>query len=756
MTAPRRRAFAGALALLATSLLLPARALAQLRPSAAEIAVDTLEGRDVLSVRFPGAVAFSAPVLQAAVETSAGSCDNPALFLVCPLGVGVTRQSFDPEALRADVLRLRLFYFQRGYRDIKVEADAKPLGAGVEATFRLSEGKPVRVASLEIAGADSVRGVDLGDDLPLRPGDPLNMLLYEAARDSLASRLLDRGYAHAQVLANYFIPSDTPQAAHVRFDVVPGPLARFGRIQVIGATRVSPRVVRRMLTFHRGDVYSRDQVLKSQRNLFTLEAFRHVEIHPDLDADPDTVVPVVVQVNESDLHHVRVGAGVSTADAITAEARWTSRNFLGGARRLELRAQVGNVLAPQLESVPWFDTGDGEFGKLTGALGADFQQPWFFSPLNTFGGGLFIERQSYNEVYVRTSRGAYLTLTHTLGPRTSVAVGFRPELTRLDTDQGDVFFCQQLASCALGDIRVLSASHWLAPLTASLVRDRSNSLFAPTRGSILRLDGEFASRATGSDFSYVRLQGELSEYRGLPGGLVLAARLRPGWARSLGEPSDHDVLGLHPQKRFFAGGPNSVRGFAQYRLGPKVLTVLDPVGSLATPRDGQPARCTPAEINGGTCDAHGLPADAFEPHPVGGAALLEGSLELRFPLGLPKLRGATFVDFGQVWSTPGEARLKSLVWTPGFGVRYFSAIGPIRVDIGYNPEGAELLPVLVRGVGIEDATTGQCVDPPADVDPTKLRACQPQLHALVTPVSWQPRDRFLDHLQLHFSIGQAF
>jgi len=114
----------------------------------------------------------------------------------------------------------------------------------------------------------------------------------------------------------------------------------------------------------------------------------------------------------------------------------------------------------------------------------------------------------------------------------------------------------------------------------------------------------------------------------------------------------------------------------------------------------------------------------------------------------------TFLDYGQLWKTPADFRLHGLVWTPGLGVRYFSAIGPIRVDVGYNPQGSERLDVLSTGVRVHGGD-GVCDRHSPEPGPgERLEDCgslQP-----VQSMPWPPRSGFLDHLQLHFSIGQAF
>ncbi|MGH7506344.1 MAG: BamA/TamA family outer membrane protein, partial [Longimicrobiales bacterium] len=122
-----------------------------------------------------------------------------------------------------------------------------------------------------------------------------------------------------------------------------------------------------------------------------------------------------------------------------------------------------------------------------------------------------------------------------------------------------------------------------------------------------------------------------------------------------------------------------------------------------------------------------------------------------------KLRGAAFLDFGQVWRDADAVDLGAIAWTPGLGVRYFSAIGPIRVDVGYNGGGGERLTVVTREIGIRDPAGGRCEAIPVSPqnDPGRELCNRPALQPL-DEVWWDPRTSFLDRLQLHFSIGQAF
>lgn len=710
-------------------------------------------------IRFNGARTFPEPLLRAAIISNQSSCR----LILCLFGMGRQDERYDAVGLSQDVYRLRLFYYERGYREADIALDTLREGSELTATFQIEEGRPVRVNEVVLNGLDELddgarRALHQARGrLPLQAGAALSLIDYEFSRDSLLNRLHNLGFAQAQVLGGYQIPRDAPYDATVSYDLYPGERVRFGEPRIEGNELVSDAVIRRMLDFESGDYYSRDAILRSQRNLFGLDVFRNVQVRADVAAADSGIVPIVVEAHEGPVNRLRIGVGLSSAEFGNAEGRWTARNFLGGARRLEVRGRVANVLAGSLADVPLFENAQPPFDVLSGSITVDFTQPWFFDPANTFGAGLLVERRSIPDVFVRTAQGGYVTVSRVLNPGTSVSFAYRPELTRLDAE--DLIFCVSFVTCESSAIRVLREPHWLAPLTFSLVQDRSNSLFAPTRGHVFRIDAEYAADGTGSEFSYARLLGELSLYREPFRGLVFASRLRPGWARSMNEPGQG--LGLHPQKRFFAGGPNSVRGLAQYRLGPKLLTINAVRDLIAVDSTAAFAGCTALAVNAGTCDVSVLADEApgrFEVRPVGGAISLEGNMELRFPVWGDKLRGAAFVDFGQVWSEAMKLRPADLVWTPGAGLRYFSPIGPIRVDLGYNTQGTERLTVLTTKV-CERPASGQPCDPASIVDDRDYPASQLENTRILTSLgstNWKIGDGFFERLQIHFSIGQAF
>ena len=715
---------------------------------------------EITGIRFVGNRTFPTDTLKRAIVNRATECRTAFLKPLCAAGVdfALNRHYFNLDEFARDAIRVRLFYWQRGFREALVDtASDVPKAGKIELALRVTEGRPVLVDSIAVVGGEDIEDPSLLGSLPLSEGDPLSGIAVEATRDSLESRLHDAGYAYALVLLQTELPIGS-YSASVTFDVDPGPRVRFGQVDIFGNRELSEDVVRRMIGFSEGDPYGTSTILDAQRNLFSLEIVQYALVDTLHTADLDTIIPLRIEISEGDEYRVRAGAGLSTAECLSTEARWTARNFIGGARRLQVRGRLSNVLAESLQDPFCSQAGVGPFGRLNWLVAADFSQPWIFSPRNSLVVELYGERTSLPDVFVRKGVGVNLALVRSLARNTSLSLAYRPQLSRLEA--AEVFFCTSFLACAPSDIDVVQGANWLAPVAVGLSTNRTDNLLNPRSGYRASVDLEHASRMTGSNYAYNRALAELSLYRGVGGSGVVASRLKVGWvgpgefALLRREGSGSKVV--HPQKRFFAGGSNSVRGFAQNRLGPKVLTVSAERLLLPDTTTGQQVPlCSVAEVVSLACDAGGLADGDFTPQPTGGTRVIEGNFEYRFPLTARAFEGVTFVDFGHVWAEGQEVGLSDIVWTPGLGVRYYSTIGPIRLDFGYRTSGGERLRVVtsqvepcVSGPGGAEACT--------EIAPGVGFARAGELAVLQPSVSFDDDLSFLQRLQFQFSIGQSF
>ncbi len=725
MISVRSRALLVALPLL----LAPAQLLGQAPPE-----------RELTKLAFEGNEAFSDKALAAAIVNKATSCKT-FLFVapipLCPFtdwGIAHNRRNLNRRELPFDMLRLRVFYRQRGYRQVAVDTlvESSEGDSKVQVTFLIDEGAPTRVRSLGFTGlSDLPDTVGLLDGFSLKPGDPFDILQLQRGKQAIENRLLNTGFVSAAVLDEYFIPRMELEA-DVTITVMAGDRARIGSISIEGTEKVDESLARQFLAFSSGEYYSEQKIRDSQLSLLDVAAFRFASIEAIQRDDVDTLVDVTVTVTEADLNAVRAGAGLSTTECGVLEGDFSQRNFLGEGRLLTLNGRVGNIGAEALGgSFPCSDVGDDPvFQQLTWRASASFDQPYFISGKNRLLGELFFERESVPNIFVSTSAGAAIGVSRRINPRLSATYSYRPQLTSFDPKSTDIYFCASFGICDPDDIEVLTEPRWLSPIVATFVYDRTDVRLNPTRGYRVTPQAEFAASFTGSEYRYVRFALDLAAFQQLSPQWVFGFHLRGGVVEpsqsiafgSNGEATSDEIV--NPAKRFYGGGANSVRGYRQNLMGPTVLVMDSTTQCGDTPLQ----QCAIALAD--------TAANEFDERPKGGNGLIEGSFEFRYYL-TRRWQLVGFLDWGDVYDD--VTTLERPSFTPGAGVRFSSPIGPIRLDLGYNTQGPRLREVVAE---LDDGSLSQ-VPLPVVYDPVGFD--DPSLFK-----------EFFRRLRVHFAIGQAF
>jgi outer membrane protein insertion porin family len=646
----------------------------------------------VRSLSFEGNNAIPDAALAAAISTTASSWFARA-GMVRWLGLG-ERRYFDELEFRRDVLRLEVLYKRSGYPDIEVDTLVGRDPRDVYITFRITEGRPILVASLEITGLDSLPDAVRREavvDLPLQEGDVFNRYLMQVSADTLGRRLRNRGYPTASVFTGFESRTED-YTASVTFEGVPGTPAVFGQARVEGATGLDTAVVRDLLVARPGRPFSDADLLQSQRNLFKTDLVRSVSVGVDStiwEPGADSV-PLLVQLSESRPYRIRAGLGYATTECFRTSATWTARNFLGEARTLELNGQLSRIgvgdpfdlgMADNICSVTREDTIGS--AQVNYRFGATVRRPAFLGPPNTLILSVFAERRSEFKVYRREEVGTAVELQRE-SPRTRLPVSLSYTLSYGETEATPVSFCAFFNACTPEVIDQLRQRRLLAALSARLDVPRANSPVDPTRGYNATVELTYASKIIGSSAfqQFTRVLADAAWYRPLSRDVVLSWRIRGGLIFSPEVAVGAELNSfVPPEQRFYAGGPNDVRGFNRNELGPVVYVVTD---SALRSVGGNPDN---------------LEADSVQVAPTGGNTLLVGNVELRVPSPIfpQRLRLAAFLDAGSLWERGREGELgrARLRFTPGFGLRIATPLGPARLDLAYNGYAAIPGPLFV-------------------------------------------------------------
>ncbi|MFW6202584.1 MAG: BamA/OMP85 family outer membrane protein [Gemmatimonadota bacterium] len=703
------------------------------------------QGREIDDVEFVETGPFDADTLEDLVETQPTRCRLLGLPICVP-GTDIGREvhRLDLGDLRRDVAWLELFYRASGYYGTRVEpeVDVSPEEEDeVVVTFRVRPGDPVYLDALRVTDTEPVLDPDsIEPTLPLQPGELFDLGELAASRSMVLEALLERGHAYADVFRSYTVDTVRDRAT-ARLTALPGPLVVVDTIVVVGADALGRAGTLRQLALGAGDVARRSVLAESQRNLYALELVRVASVTlvpepaapeevvaepaprlppdeepgppPGLTAEDTLPATVVVTIEEAPVHVVDALAGFGTVECLRVQAQWVSRSFRGGGRRLALSGSVSKIgigsglgggLCDAFEGDP-FRT------ELDYRVAAELVQPWLLTPRNRLTAAAFAERQSEPGVFQRESRGAQAGVVRRLAPGAFLSGVL--ELRRTRTRATPALFCLAFQVCLPDDIAEAQRPRWRNSLTARWARDRLLVPLDRDSGYVIRGSAMWATPLLGSDLDFVRSSAEGALREPLPRDRTFAGSLRLGsyFGTATLDPANDF---LPPEERFYAGGPNSVRGYGRNQVGPGIWVVDVDLPDTIT-------------------EIPDIDADQEQVRfvPTGGTSVGVASVELRFPapFGGDRLRLATFVDAGAV-ADVSLWRLGPWRVTPGAGVRIRTPVGPIRVDLAYNPHG---------------------------LSPGPLFAADPESGALV-----RLRDRFrpdfglFDRLQLHLAFGEPF
>lgn len=603
----------------------------------------------------------------------------------------IARNRMTPDAVDDALEVLQEFYRSQGYLSAELERLAfderrKPHRPGVT-SVPVDIVVNVEAGPRAVLGAYTVQGA--GDEAPSAGADalfgdlvglPINPAEVEARSRRLVEALNDQGYLAADARASTVVSADGTRA-DVHITVTTGPVVYLRSVILRGHRRTRRSVIEREIDLRAGDPLAPSRLSSIRRRLYELDLFSRVSV--ELVGDEDRVKDLIVEVEERPNLHAEVGGGVASDLGVKLFVRGGHRNLFGLGHRLTLLGQAGlgwvgdgwnlDVLAPEWKAAARYEAPNiparGERVALDVTFNEQQQEPTY--RLERSGGGLGV-------------------LLH-LGAKGTAELAYRVQFRRLiDVDPGAIVtgdpWLNELGVANVDDLALTlpSAVRAQSGLDLSFVLDLRDDAFNPTRGSVGHLLVNVTDEVL-SDLTYVRAEGSWSWWAPL-GGFGLQGRLRGGaaWVPNTRTGAAQATLPL--EDRFRLGGGANLRGFAHDSVGPANEVAREDI-------DYNNGLAPIVDYGGRDAPTRWVP--------TGGDAMALGSLEFRIPferLGLKKWAGtqlAFFTDVGNVWflhpevsdsmRLPAEAGNPALRWSVGVGLRRATVIGPIQVDVGFNP-----------------------------------------------------------------------
>ncbi len=608
---------------------------------------------------------------------------------------------FSRRLLESDALSMKNLYAANGFLSATVSgstpASEKQRGGELLVRFEISEGKQTLVSSLKLEGMSAIGEQEIRGVIGSLPGQPYSEISVATDRDNILALYFNQGFPNAtftwSVLPNSAEDAaaatkseasaqtvkgqaiDRTQPMQLVYKIQEGTQVMVRRVLFTGYVRTRLKVIQRQVKLQPGQPLREGDVVESQQKLYNLGVFNRVTVDAQNASGTDPNKDVVVLVEEAKRYTIAYGGGfevqrlASTTDPTGGEVEASPRgifeiskeNVTGRADSLSLKLRGSTIQGRAL-------------------LAYTAPQTLSYDNLS-FQATAYVEKTQDINTFTQTRYEGNLQITDTLSPRASLLFRYafrKVTLSNLNIPSEEVPLWNQPTL--------------VSEFSATWFRDTRNNPADATKGSFNTADFSVAGTAIGSSASFIRFFMQNSTYRPISRNWSFARSIRIGilqpYASTVSLTFPAQTTTPPPQviplpERLFGGGGTSLRGFALNQAGPR---------------------------------------DSLTGFPVGGQAMLILNQELRFPMKLPivgtSLGGAFFYDGGNVYSRveritfrwsppdpvfkpaypdqpPGRFNPTTCVYnctnelnyfsnTVGFGLRYATPIGPIRVDLGYQ------------------------------------------------------------------------
>ncbi len=611
---------------------------------------------------------------------------------VVPRSFEVRRGRYSEALAARDKSVIEDLYRSNGFRDIRVTSetqdDYKNTKGDIAASFTIDEGHQYTVASLTVSGVEEPELSKVTEHLTSKEGQPFSEYDVTSDKQTILDRLGAAGYSDASFEWSW-APGATQFTADVKFILHEGDPQFVREVVVTGLSTTRRSLVEKQLKEKTGDPLSATSMAETQRRLYDLAIFSQVNMAVQ-DPDGDEVRRTVLyDLQEASRYSITMGIGTEFG-RIGGGTPAEDLSNPGGATQLTPRVSLG------LSRANLFGLGQSIglqilLSTVQKRASINYFVPRIFSRPSLDGNFTVLYDDTFD---VDTFRAVRREVSSQISQKVSKTLNTFYRFAYRDVGVSNLKISPYLVPRLAQSVRVGIASF-------NIVHDRRDDPVDPHKGIYSTLDLALATKYFGSQTSFARILGRNATYYSLGPKFVLARETQFGIEPAFSVPSTADPSDPIPlPERFYGGGGSTMRGYPQNQAGP---------------RDGTTG------------------------FPLGGSALFFNNTEIRFPLYGANIRGVLFEDFGNVFSTLGNMSFRTdqrgitdfnfMSHAVGFGIRYRTPLGPLRLDVAYS-----INPPEYNGFAGDYTQLVQC---------SASGACATST-------------QHISHFQFFFSIGQAF
>jgi outer membrane protein insertion porin family len=602
----------------------------------------------VRTILFLGNEAFSQSELKATLLTKEGS----AISWLNQSG-RYLELMFDQ-----DVQLVRLWYLDHGYARVQVTEPQVLISADkrwVDLQMKIVEGEKYNFGKVSFSGDLLFTEEELRNKTLVNPGELFRSSKLQGEIDRLGDYYGDLGYAFVNVIPETQIHDDSLTVdIHFRFEK--GNKMTVRNIYFLGNAKTYDKVIRRELRMVEGELYSSTKKKISERNLNRLGYFKKISFNDKVIPDAPDLMDIEIEVEEQSTGTLTVGAGFSTQDGFIAQGRISQENFLGTGQVIEFSAQLSA-------------------SRTRFVMG--YNEPYLFDyPVRFGASAYYTDRAVFSNIGLSFSElkaGGTLRFGFPLSDDMEASLTYKLERIWLTEIFNETIIRKRLNE------------GWLSSGILGYTLDLRNNRIRTTEGFYASASGEYAG--LGGSLKFFKVAGNLRWYLPLLFNVVYRSNLSFGALYPVGQNP------LPITERFVLGGINDVRGYRPGSIGPMVCaepTRRDKDGNLVF---------TVVPSDQAFCQQFGPGPNGLlrVPFNIGGRYFAYLNTELEYPL-IPSL-GINLVAFADVGTSletlygrnrPTPDDVNNPYFAPpflraslGWGIRWWSPIGPLRFEFGY-------------------------------------------------------------------------
>ena len=471
---------------------------------------------------------------------------------------------YSRESLQGDLEKLRSWYMDRGYANFQIDSTQvaiAPEKDDIFITVNVTEGEVYKVSEVKLAGTMVVPEEQLKRLLLVQPGQIYSRKLLTSTQELMSYRLGSEGYAFAKIEPVPTTDADK-KTVSLTFFIDPGNRAYVRRVNFNNVTSINDEVLRREMRQLEGAWLSNQAVDRSKQRLQRLPYIEKVETENKPVAGTPDLVDVDFEIKEGLPGQFGGGIGYSASQKFMLNGNFVHANFMGTGERVALEINAGayssvyslsqtdpyitvdgvaRTLSLSYRKITQFVSSASQFSTKTLTAGLDFSYP--ISEYQGLRFGLALNR---NELLASSTSSAQQAIDWVRNngstfTRTATVVDGTGATTTFNFYGSDFNVYEGIVGWSYDT--------------------RNRALFAD-RGTRVSVQGTYA--LPGTSVQYYTANFDALRLVPLWKGFTLAFQGQIGYGNRLGK-----TTALPPYRQFFAGGPDTVRGYRESRLGPK-------------------------------------------------------------------------------------------------------------------------------------------------------------------------------------------